>query len=146
MTGDRRILELGSGPLVSGEYKYSYKYLFDDSNEFIQSDIVEEYGHMVVDVTNMNFEAEFDIIICTNVLEHVFDFQKAIFNIHRALKPSGVALIFVPGFYPLHDEPYDYWRFTEHSIRKLLNNFTQVVIKHYGLREYPFAYYIEAIK
>lgn len=81
-----------------------------------------------------------------NVLEHVFDFHKAIENTYRALKPNGIAIIFIPVFYPFHDEPADYWRFTEHSMRKLLQSFSQITIKYLGIRQYPFAYYIEAAK
>ena len=143
---NKRILELGSGKKYKGRHDYSAKFFFDNSNEFIQSDIVQAYGHEIVDVTNMKYGDEFDVILCANVLEHVFDFRKAIENIHKALKPNGTAIIFVPAFYPLHDEPTDYWRFTEHSIRKLLQKFNKVRIKHKGIRQYPFAYCIEATK
>ena len=139
-------MELGSGLKKNGRYIYSAKHFFDDSNEFIQSDINPEFGHKIINVTKMNYENEFDIILCMNVLEHVYDFHKAIENLHRALKPGGTALIFVPVFYPFHDEPHDYWRFTEHSIRRLFNYFSGLEIKHSGIRQYPFAYYIEAKK
>ena len=143
---NKKILELGSGMKKNGRYIHSTKQFFDDSNEFIQSDINPEFGHKIIDVIKMNYENEFDIILCMNVLEHVYDFHKAIENLHRALKPGGTALIFVPVFYPFHDEPHDYWRFTEHSIRKLFKEFYRLEIKHSGIRQYPFAYYIEANK
>lgn len=143
---DKRILELGSGKRVRGRDQYSGRRFFDASNEFIQSDIVEEYGHRVVDVTTMRFRAEFDVILCTSVLEHVYDFESAIANIYEALKPGGIAIILVPGMYPLHDEPQDYWRFTEHALRRLLKAFKEVNIEHNGLRAYPFVYYTEAQK
>lgn len=144
--GSKRILELGSGKPCRGSYPYSSRHLFDASNEFIRSDVVREYGHKLVDVTKMKYKSEFDIILCTNVLEHVFDFSLAIKNIRNALKPGGIALIYVPGFYPLHDEPYDYWRFTEHSLRRLLKEFSSVRLRHSGLRQYPFGYFVEAVK
>ncbi len=143
---NKKILELGSGKKYKGWYYYSAKQFFDNSNKFIQSDIVQEYGHKIIDVTDMNCSSEFDIILCMNVLEHVFDFHKAIDNLYNALKPGGIAIIFVPVLYPFHDEPDDYWRFTEHSIKKLLKNFVNVEIKHSGIRQLPFAYYVEAIK
>lgn len=143
---NKRILELGSGKNVKGKYPYSDKQFFDSSNEFIQSDVVKEYGHKVVDVTNMKFKNKFDVILCTNLLEHVYDFRKAIENVYNALKPNGTAIIFIPVFYPFHDEPHDYWRFTEHSFRKLLKDFSSIKIRHSGLRQYPFAYYVEATK
>jgi len=138
---NKKILELGSG-----KPGYSLKKYFDESNEFVQSDVVEEYGHKIVDVTTMDYKNEFDIILCTNVLEHVFDFQKGIEKLYEALKEGGTAIVFVPAFYPLHDEPNDFWRFTEHSLRKLLKRFKEVRIKTKGIRQYPFAYYVETVK
>ena len=143
---NKKILELGSGKKYRGKYCYSVKQFFDNSNEFIQSDIVQEYGHKIIDATQMNYKNEFDIILCINVLEHVFNFHRAIINIYNALKPNGTAIIFVPGFYPLHGEPNDYWRFTEHSLKKLLKDFRNVKIKHSGIQQYPFAYCIKAVK
>ena len=67
----------------------------------------------------MDYKNEFDSIICMCVLEHIYDFHKAIKNMYKALKPNGNVIISIPLLYPLHDEPHDYWRFTEHSIRKL---------------------------
>lgn len=142
----KRILELGSGKPLRGRDTYSARRFFDASNEFIQSAIVVEYGHRVVDVTTMRFRSEFDVILCTSVLEHVYDFESAIANIYEALKPGGTAIILVPGMYPLHDEPHDYWRFTEHALRRLLKAFKEVRIEHKGPRAYPFVYYTEAQK
>ena len=142
----KRILELGSGKPIKGVYPYSSRHFFDASNEFIRSDVVREYRHKLVDVTKMKYKSGFDVILCTNVLEHVFDFSLAIKNIRNALKPGGIAMIYIPGFYPLHDEPYDYWRFTEHSLRKLLKGFRTLRLRHSGLRQYPFGYFVEAVK
>ena len=143
---NRKILEIGSGKKLKGKYPYSVKQFFDSSNEFIQSDINSEFGHEIIDVTDMKFQKEFDIIICMNVLEHVFDFQKALSNIHAALKENGRAIIFVPAVYPLHEEPNDFWRFTEHSLKRLLKNFEKLTITNSGLRQFPFAYFIIAYK
>jgi SAM-dependent methyltransferase len=143
---NKKILELGSGKLLRRKYYYSTKHLFDPSNDFLQTDVVKEFGHPIVDATKMKYSNEFDVVLCLNVLEHVFDYQKAIANIYKALKKNGVAIIAVPAFYPLHDEPGDYWRFTEHSLRKLLADFKKLDLRHNGKREFPFSYYIEAKK
>ena len=94
----------------------------------------------------MSYENKFDVILCMNVLEHVYDFKRAIASIYKALKIDGYAIIFVPVFYPLHDEPGDYWRFTEHSLRRLLNKFKIVKFTHSGVRQFPFAYFIQVQK
>lgn len=143
---NQAILELGSGKAVRGKYYYSTKHLFDASNDFQQTDIDKSFGHPIVDATTMNYKNQFDIIMCLNVLEHVYEFQKAVNNIHAALKPGGTAVIAVPVFYPLHDEPGDYWRFTEHSLKKLLADFKRIELRHNGKREFPFSYYVEATK
>ena len=142
----KKILELGSGKPAKGKYYYSAKRFFDKSNDFLQSDVTPKYGHKVIDATKMDFNQEFDIILAMSILEHIYDFHSALKNIYRALKPGGIALFIVPGSYPLHDEPGDYWRFTEHALRKLLKDYTKVKIKHSGIRQYPFMYYAEAVK
>jgi SAM-dependent methyltransferase len=100
----------------------------------------------VIDVTTMDMVEEFDMILCLNVMEHVHEFDKAITNIHRALRPGGRVVIFVPMLYPLHDEPFDFWRFTEHSLRRLVDRFTSHELHHRGLRQLPFAYFLVATR
>lgn len=143
---NKKILELGSGPLVKGKYFYSTKHLFESSNKFMQSDIIKDFGHPIIDITKVSYKNEFDIILCLNVLEHVYEYQKAIENMYRALKVGGKLIVVVPAFYPLHDEPHDYWRFTEHSLRKLFSGFSKVEITHKGKREFPQGYYLEIKK
>ena len=143
---NKKILEIGSGKRVDGKLKYSAAdYFRKNSNEVILSDINPNYGHKIVDITK-SVPKGFDVIICFNVLEHVFDFHKAIKNFHKALKKDGKLMILAPAFYPLHDEPQDYWRFTEHSLRKLLSMFKKIQIDPYGRKEYPFFYFVVAVK
>jgi SAM-dependent methyltransferase len=143
---NKKILEIGSGKRVNGKLKYSVAdYFRKNSNEIILSDINPRYGHKIVDITK-SVPKGFDVIICLNVLEHVFDFHNGVKNLHKSLKNNGQLMILVPAFYPLHDEPQDYWRFTEHSLKKLLSIFKKVQIEHYGKREYPFFYFVVATK
>ena len=87
-SSNQRILEIGSGKGSNGVYPKSYKGYFDSTNEFVQSDIISEYGHCIVDITNMEYEEDFDIILCLNVLEHVFSLKDAACNLHRAARQS----------------------------------------------------------
>lgn len=133
-----QILEIGSGRQDMGEGAYSFGRLFDDSNEFVRSDVEPDHGHLVVDVTTMEFDAEWDLILCVSVLEHVPDFKAAARRMHRALRPGGRAVIVAPMCFPYHDEPYDYWRFTVHGVRDMLRDFESVDIRSRGPRRLPF--------
>ena len=69
----------------------------------------------------------FDFILCTEVLEHVFNWPAAFRNLASILSPGGRLLVTTPHFYPLHEVPYDYWRPTPYAIeRAALDNDLQV--------------------
>jgi SAM-dependent methyltransferase len=133
-----RILEIGSGRQDMGEDAYSFRHVFDASNDFVQSDVDPGFGHEVVPVTTMTFEDEWDLILCVSVVEHVPDFRAAAARIHRALKPGGRAVIVAPMCFPYHDEPHDYWRFTVHGVRHMLADFAEVDVRSRGPRRLPF--------
>jgi SAM-dependent methyltransferase len=136
------VLEIGSGKHDHGENHYSALKYFNDSNTLIPSDVNPDFGYKVIDITKMTDENKYDIILCLNVLEHVFEYQIALANLKRALKQDGLLVILVPVFYPLHDEPHDYWRFTEHSLRKICSDFTVKSFDYKGVREFTTAYFM----
>lgn len=139
------ILELGSGGKRE-ENKYSARKYFSGSNNFIQSDVMPDSGHPIVDAVRMDFKEKYDIVLCLNVLEHVFDYQQAINNIHKALKQGGTAVISVPAFYPWHSQPNDFWRFSEYALGQMLAAFSKIEIARAGLKQFPSAYFITAVK
>ncbi len=49
------------------------------------------------DITSLDFaDNEFDVVVCSHVLEHVRDDRRAMAELHRVLRPGGVAYIQVP--------------------------------------------------
>lgn len=54
--------------------------------------------------------APYDFILCTEVMEHVANWEAAFANVARLLGPGGRILFTCPHFYPLHETPYDFWR------------------------------------
>ena len=62
-------------------------------------------------------EGPFQFLLCTEVLEHVADWHAAFENLARLTAPGGKLLLTCPHVYPLHEEPYDFWRPTPHAIR-----------------------------
>jgi hypothetical protein len=52
----------------------------------------------------------------------------------RILKPKGKIIVGVPFFYWIHEEPYDYYRYTEYKLREFCknNNLTIISLDPYG--------------
>jgi SAM-dependent methyltransferase len=59
----------------------------------------------------------FHFVLCTEVMEHVADWDRAFNNLAALMEQGGRLLITCPYFYPLHEEPYDFWRPTLHALR-----------------------------
>ncbi|HJR11285.1 MAG TPA: class I SAM-dependent methyltransferase [Rhodanobacteraceae bacterium] len=60
----------------------------------------------------------FDAIVCLEVLEHTGEYQAALHEFFRVLKPKGTLVLSMPFLYPIHDAPHDYQRLTEHGLRR----------------------------
>ena len=45
-------------------------------------------------------DSTFDFIVCSEVLEHIIDYQSALSEINRILKPQGKLAVSVPKFFP----------------------------------------------
>lgn len=66
--------------------------------------------------------ASFDVVLMSEVIEHVREADKALKEIGRVLKPGGLLLITWPFNYMIHELPHDYVRYTEFGMSLLLNN------------------------
>lgn len=89
----------------------------------------KSHGTIIGDLTCLETLPEnyLDCFILTSVLNHIYDYQKAIEGIHKMLKPGGIALVTVPGLSQISLYDYerwgDYWRFTDMSIKKVFEEF-----------------------
>jgi hypothetical protein len=94
--------------------------------KFVPTPGVITESEVVADLTRPETvpEARFDTFICTQTLNFIFDLEQVIVSIHKLLKPGGYALITVAGISQISRYDYDrwgdYWRFTDHSLRKIL--------------------------
>jgi len=59
---------------------------------------------------------QYDVVLCTEVLEHVVNWLAAFANLSRLLAPGGRLILTCPHFYQLHEEPYDFWRPTSYAV------------------------------
>lgn len=67
---------------------------------------------------------EFDYVFCTETLEHVLNWKKAVYNLKKLTKTNGKLLVTtVSNGFPLHEYPNDYWRFELEDFRKIFGDF-----------------------
>jgi SAM-dependent methyltransferase len=66
--------------------------------------------------------ASFDTVVCTEVLEHVAEPARVVREIARVLKPDGYVILTTPLYFPIHEEPYDFFRFTPFGLRHLFED------------------------
>jgi len=66
----------------------------------------------------------FECIICTQVLQYVYDLRAAVRTLYRILKPGGVLLLTAPCIQKIDragmEQWGEYWRFTDVALRRLL--------------------------
>lgn len=73
-------------------------------------------------------EKRFDLVITTEMLEHVENWQDVVSELKRVLRPGGTLIITTRSKgTPLHDYPGDFWRF---EIGDMMRIFSDMVITH----------------
>lgn len=108
-----------------GAKQRSYRTLFPNA---VSGDIVA-YPELDVqfDAHRLPFaEASFAVVLCTEVLEHCHDPQRAVDEFYRVLKPGGKLILTTRFVFPIHDAPYDFFRFTRYGLLHLCRSFAQV--------------------
>jgi SAM-dependent methyltransferase len=124
---NKEILEVG----LAGDEKPSGSYrFFGKGNKWKTLDIDPKWEpDIVADICDSGLESNsFDLVIMTQTIEHIWDFRKALSEIHRLTRKY--AIIDCPFMYVFHQDkirssrPWqewdDYWRFTPAGFKKLL--------------------------
>jgi SAM-dependent methyltransferase len=120
-----RLLDIGCG-------NKPYEKMFAGRiSQYVGCDVVQSSERRVDVISEATAiplpDATFDTILCTQVIEHVSDHLKLLEEAFRLLRSSGVLILSGPLYWPLHEEPYDFFRFTEHGFRYLLEKVGFVV-------------------
>lgn len=121
----KRVIEIGSldinGSLRTDIEKYEPK-------EYIGVDIKKGPGVDIICsvydlVDKFGFE-RFDLIISTELLEHVKDWKIAIKNMKNILAKEGKIILTTRSYgFPYHAFPYDFWRYEEEDIKRIFSDF-----------------------
>jgi len=65
-------------------------------------------------------DATFDTVLAAEMLEHIPDPNACVAEIARVIKPGGRFLLTVPLVAPLHQWPFDFYRFTPKGIEAIV--------------------------
>jgi glycosyltransferase involved in cell wall biosynthesis/SAM-dependent methyltransferase len=96
--------------------------------KYVGTDITEGPGvDLVCDAYDLldQFGCEaFDVLICTEMLEHVRDWKRVISNFKKVLKPEGIILVTTrsKGF-GYHSYPDDFWRYEIEDVIAMFPDF-----------------------
>lgn len=113
-----RVLDVGCGP------KPYYPFFAERASEYVGVDVVEnpaaELRGAVEDLPVA--DGSFDLVLCTQVLEHCDDPAQAVRELRRVTAPGGRVLASTHGTQVYHPSPQDYWRWTHAGLTRLFES------------------------
>lgn len=130
-----RLLDLGCGQVpFYGVYRSHVDevYCVDWESSMHELSYIDQHADLTEDLP---LESEsFDTVLLSSVLEHIPTPSRLIEEIYRVLRADGKAIINVPFLYVLHEEPYDFYRYTKHALVRMAENasFTVEVLEPTG--------------
>jgi len=130
-----RVLEIGSRNR-SGIVR---KGLIPAQLEYVGLDILPgENVDLVGDAHELSllFPSEsFDAIFSISVFEHLIMPWKAVIEMNRVLKPGGLIMVTSHQTWPVHEVPWDYWRFSDQAWHALFHTLTGFEVLETALGE-----------
>jgi SAM-dependent methyltransferase len=113
-----RVLDVGCG--VKPYYPFFQPY----ASEYVGVDVVEGLGaDLIGPVEALPVEdGSFDLVVCSQVLEHCDDPAQAVRELRRVTAPGGRVLASTHGVQVYHPSPNDLWRWTHAGLEKLFQD------------------------
>lgn len=121
-----KVIDIGAGGCPHREKFNHCEYFTQDFVQLSDSQIQNQEGYGKIDFVSDILDIpvpdkSYDVILCSEVIEHVPDPISAIKEMSRILKPGGVLLITAPLQSGLHQEPHHYYGgYTKHWYKKFL--------------------------
>jgi len=115
-----RILDAGAG---NAPYRKHFEHAEYETADFCQVDKPYAAVDYVCDLTDIPVEeARYEGVLLTQVLEHVPEPQPVLRELFRILAPGGRLWLTAPLFYAEHEQPYDFYRYTQFGFRHQLSS------------------------
>lgn len=121
LKGDLLDFGCGSKPyqsLFTGVSSYTGVDLENEGHDHSSEQIDYYYDGITLPFSDNSFDSLFS----SEVLEHVPDIKRSLGEIRRVVKPGGRVLITVPFVWTEHELPFDFRRFTQGGIEKILTD------------------------
>lgn len=114
------VLDAGAG---TSPYKALFNHAQYESADFEQVDKAYAASTYVCDLKAIPVEnCRFDFIVFNQVMEHLPNPKTVLAELHRVLKPGGKMIYTGPFFYEEHEQPYDFYRYTQFGLRELFSS------------------------
>jgi len=115
-----RVLDAGAG---DSPYRSHFRHvIYEAADVCVRDSHTYENVHIVCDLTAIPVEANrYDLVLCTQVLEHVPKPLDVLREFARVLKPGCRLWITAPLYFEEHEVPYDYYRYTQYAWKYMLN-------------------------
>jgi SAM-dependent methyltransferase len=124
-----KLLDIGCG---DKPYEMLFKVQTYHGLELERAEAHRSKADFYYDGRHMPFEAaSYDAVLCNQVLEHVFNPDDFLQEIHRVLTPQGKLLLTVPFCWDEHEQPYDYARYSSFGLQYLLEKHGFIVMRHH---------------
>lgn len=125
------VLDFGCG-------KCPYKPIFEPHLEkYVGADIeLNEYAQLLIDIETGRVATppnQFDVILSTQVLEHVTDPPSYLKEANRLLKEDGLLVLSTHGYWIYHPDPTDYWRWTRDGLEKIIKKEGFEIVETLGI-------------
>ncbi|ACA18586.1 Methyltransferase type 11 [Methylobacterium sp. 4-46] len=118
-----RFLEIGSrarsGTVYRDAFPQDIAYVGLDITAGPNVDVVGDAHHL-----SRCVEGPFDFVFSIAVFEHILMPWKVALEMNKVMRPGGLALIISHGAWPLHEEPWDFWRYSKEAWRGVFNRHT----------------------